>query len=120
MNTNLYVSYQCFKNHSDYGIVLTLKTGEELFYQFLAPSHKVLRNKWSDTQLVSIINKEEVLSYVNLAQYVNDKNLSYSLTDPELFLSLTKNYLLNAHNTEQIENDTKLLSVSNLKTQNKM
>lgn len=94
MNKSLYLSYECFKENSEYGIIVTLKNGMELFYQFMSDSHKVLRHKWQDTQLVSKIYKEDVVSHISLAKYLECKQIKYSINDPSLFLLLTKNYSL--------------------------
>ena len=116
MDKNLYVSYQCFKENPEYGIVVKMKDGQDYFYQVMADSYKIVRNKWQDNQLVASLNKNDVVCYQNLKEYIQEQSIDYQITDPELFLHLTKSYKLSPEFLEVVSEDIGKSKVLNTNT----
>lgn len=105
MDTSLYISYECFKEKPEYGIIAKLKDGQEIFYQIMASSHKVIHSDWNDIHLVKQMNKEDIVSYTKLEKYVEENNLGAEMDHPSLFFKLVKKYNISDNMIVSIAND---------------
>jgi hypothetical protein len=116
MDKTLYVSYQCFIENPDFGIVVTLNDGKELFYQVMTNSYKVSKPKWKDVQAVAFINQTDIVLHTPLSDYLTKNKIDLDIKDPQLFKKLTEQYVLdfNVQNTVEMDIERKVkVQISN-------